>query len=125
MKNAAASTLSCTRSPEPSGTHLIIELTGGTGLDDPNRIDAALREAVFASDATLLGLHLHRFTPQGITGVALLAESHITVHTWPEHGYAAFDVFMCGAADPWAVTGVLEKAFGGQTRVRALDRGPS
>lgn len=125
MKDDAAPALSRAHSPQPSGTHLIVELTGGTGLDDPGRIESAFREAVASSGATLLGCHLHRFAPQGVTGVALLAESHITVHTWPEHGYAAFDVFMCGASDPWAVVGVLERAFGGETRVRALARGPA
>ena len=106
------------------GTHLIIDLHGGTGLDDMARIETALRKAVAASGATLLDLHLHRFTPQGVTGVAMLAESHITVHTWPERGYAAFDAFMCGRADPWKVVNILSDAFETKdVKVRALERG--
>ena len=106
------------------GTHLIIDVFDGVGLDDPARIEAALRRAVSAADATLLDLHLHRFAPQGVTGVAMLAESHITVHTWPEKAYGAFDTFMCGAADPWAVVDVLAKAFQTENvQVRALSRG--
>ncbi|MCV6592222.1 MAG: adenosylmethionine decarboxylase [Silicimonas sp.] len=110
--------------PVGLGTHLIIDLHGGTGLNDPARIDAALRAAVVAANATLLDIHLHRFSPQGVTGVALLAESHITLHTWPERGFAAFDVFMCGAADPWAVVKILAQAFESEdVQVRALPRG--
>ena len=105
------------------GTHLIIDLRGGHGLGDAQRVETALRDAVTASGATLLGLHLHRFDPQGITGVAVLAESHITVHTWPELGYGAFDAFMCGKADPWAIVDVLARAFNtGDVTVRDLLR---
>ena len=106
------------------GTHLIIDVHHATGLDEQPRVEAALRAAVKASGATLLGLHLHRFAPQGVTGVAILAESHITVHTWPELGFGAFDAFMCGDADPWAVVNVLARAFETEhVAVRALDRG--
>ena len=106
------------------GTHLIIDLQDGIGLDDPERVEAALRRAVDAAGATLLGLHLHRFSPQGVTGVAILAESHITVHTWPERGFAAFDAFMCGTADPTAVVDVLAQAFEtDNVQTRSLTRG--
>lgn len=106
------------------GLHLIVELRNGAGLDDPARIERAFRQAVEAAGATLLHIHLHRFSPQGVTGVALLAESHITVHTWPEHAYGAFDVFMCGTADPWTVVEVLKRAFASdEVEVRALRRG--
>jgi len=93
------------------GTHLLIDLSGGLGLNDVARVETALRDATEAAGATLLDIRLHRFAPQGVTGVALLAESHITVHTWPELGFAAFDAFMCGDANPWAVVDVLAKAF--------------
>lgn len=94
-----------------AGVHLIIDLHGGQGLDDPERIEAAIRRCVDAAGATLLHLHLHRFSPLGVSGVAVLAESHISVHTWPENGYAAFDVFMCGDARPEACVPVLRDAF--------------
>lgn len=94
-----------------AGTHLIVEFTGAEGLDAIERIDRALRLAAEASGATLLHIHTHKFTPQGVTGVAVLAESHISVHTWPEIGYGAFDVFMCGDADPHAAVEVLRAAF--------------
>ena len=107
-----------------AGTHLIIELVGGEGLDDAERIEQAFRDCVEAAGATLLHLHTHKFTPQGVSGVAVLAESHITVHTWPEIGYGAFDVFMCGDADPWACVPVLREAFAArEIRVSELRRG--
>jgi len=71
-----------------------------------------MREAVVECGATLLHIHLHHFTPNGgISGVAVLAESHISVHTWPERNFAAFDVFMCGDAQPEKAIAVLEAAF--------------
>jgi S-adenosylmethionine decarboxylase len=80
-----------------SGTHLLADLFGCTGLDDIGRVEAALRGAVAASGATLLELRLHGFgADQGVTGFALLAESHISIHTWPERDYAAVDIFLCG-----------------------------
>jgi len=96
-----------------AGTHLIIELYGAKHLADIDHIDKALRACVKAADATLLHIHLHHFEPNGgVSGVAVLAESHISIHTWPECGYAALDVFMCGAAAPEKCLPVLKKSFG-------------
>ena len=95
-----------------AGSHLIIDLWDAENLDDQGLIEQALKDAVEAAGATLLHIHLHRFTEGGgISGVAVLAESHISVHTWPERGYAAFDIFMCGGAEPRRALAVLEKAF--------------
>ena len=72
----------------------------------------ALRAAVDACRATLLELKLHRFSPNGgISGVAIVAESHISIHTWPERAYAAVDIFMCGGADPYLAIPVLRAAL--------------
>ncbi|HEU0220994.1 MAG TPA: adenosylmethionine decarboxylase [Paracoccaceae bacterium] len=107
-----------------AGTHLIIEVMGGEGLDSEERIQKAFRDCVEACGATLLHIHTHKFTPQGVSGVAVLAESHISVHTWPEIGYGAFDVFMCGRADPWAAVEVLRRAFrASEMRVKEILRG--
>lgn len=97
---------------EFAGTHLIIDLWGARYLDDLPLMEQALRRAVTVAGATLLHIHLHHFTPNGgISGVAVLAESHISVHTWPERGYAAFDIFMCGNAQPELALPVLKQTF--------------
>ena len=94
------------------GTHLIIDLWGCEGIDDLAHVDATMRACVEAAGATLLHIHLHHFTPNdGISGVAVLAESHISIHSWPEIGYAALDVFMCGDADPFKAVEVLKARF--------------
>jgi len=95
-----------------AGSHLIIDLWEAEGLADRERIETALIDAVTAAGATLLHIHLHTFEEGGgISGVAVLAESHISVHTWPEKGYAAFDVFMCGDAQPRKALDVFKRAF--------------
>jgi S-adenosylmethionine decarboxylase len=95
-----------------AGTHLIIDLWDGEHFDDIGVIELALRRAVQAAGATLLHLHLHEFTAGGgVSGVAVLAESHISIHTWPERDYAAIDVFMCGSAEPHQVVPVLRHMF--------------
>jgi S-adenosylmethionine decarboxylase len=95
-----------------AGSHLLIDLWDGEGFDDIGVIDSALRRAVQAAGATLLHLHLHEFgSGRGVSGVAVLAESHISIHTWPERCYAAIDAFMCGAARPHAVVPILRHAF--------------
>ena len=107
-----------------AGTHLIIEVVNGSGLDDESRIERAFRDCVDECGATLLHIHTHKFSPQGVSGVAVLAESHISVHTWPEIGYGAFDVFMCGDAQPWRAVDVLKSAFAtDDVRVKELCRG--
>lgn len=84
--------------PGVVGRHCIYELQGGDPhlLDDEDFIKDAMKQAAEASGATLLGMVSHKFEPQGVTAVALLSESHISIHTWPEHGYAAVDAFTCG-----------------------------
>ncbi len=95
-----------------AGTHIIIDLWGASRLDDLEHMEDTLIEAVRQVRATLLHIHLHHFQPNGgISGVAVLAESHISVHTWPEKGYAAFDVFTCGDSVPEAAVAVLQAAF--------------
>ena len=81
-------------------------------MDDIDYIRTTLENIVNECNATLLHIHLHQFTENGgISGVALLAESHVSIHTWPERDYAALDVFMCGQVSPAAAVPVLRKAF--------------
>ena len=108
-----------------AGTHLIIDLYDANHLDDLQRMEGAFIDAVQAAGATLLHIHMHHFTPNGgISGVAVLAESHISVHTWPERRYAAFDVFMCGNARPELAVEVLKERFRpGRIQVSEILRG--
>lgn len=95
-----------------AGTHLLVDLWGAKKLDCLKTIEKAMRECVDACSATLLHIHLHHFTPNGgVSGVAVLAESHISVHTWPERDYAAFDVFMCGDSMPENAIAIFKRAF--------------
>lgn len=96
-----------------AGMHLLLELWDARNLDDPAKIEPALTAAAEAAGATILHCHLHHFTPNGgVSGVLVLAESHISIHTWPERNYAAIDLFMCGKCDPYLSVPVLRKAFG-------------
>jgi S-adenosylmethionine decarboxylase len=95
-----------------AGTHLLVELWDAKNLGDLEVTDRMLRDSAAIAGATLLHVHLHHFGPNaGLSGVAVLAESHISIHTWPERGYAAIDVFMCGACDPYKAIAVMRKAF--------------
>lgn len=95
-----------------AGRHYILDFWGVSGLTDRKKIEQAMTEAAHIAGAIVLHVHLHRFAEGGgITGVALLAESHISVHTWPEHHYAAFDIFMCGNAMPEKSVKLLKEVF--------------
>ena len=107
-----------------AGVHLIIDLHGARRLNDLDYIEGVLRRCAEAAGATLLHIHLHRFQPDGVSGVAVLAESHISIHTRPEAGYAALDVFMCGRTDPSQCVPILRAAFSArQVDVNELLRG--
>lgn len=108
-----------------AGTHLILDVWKAHHLDDLALIEKALRDCVEVSGATLLHIHLHHFTPNGgVSGVAVLAESHISIHTWPERDYAALDIFMCGETEPMKCIDVLSEALGTQDiKVTTLLRG--
>ncbi len=95
-----------------AGTHLLIDFWDASSLEDADAVEHALREAAEACGATLLHVHVHAFMENGgVSGIAVLAESHISVHTWPEIGYAAFDIFMCGRCDPRRAVPVLRRRF--------------
>ncbi|MDD7910258.1 MULTISPECIES: adenosylmethionine decarboxylase [Pseudovibrio] len=107
-----------------AGAHLIIDLYDAKRLNDQAYIEETLKRCIDAAGATLLHIHLHPFEPTGVSGVAVLAESHISVHTWPECGYAAFDVFMCGDAKPEVCVDILKQAFAAErAEVNELLRG--
>lgn len=84
------------------GTHLLADLHGCDPhiLNDASRIETAMRQAAEATGCVVLHGQFHQFEPQGVTGLLLIAESHLSVHTWPEHGYAAVDLYTCGSTEP-------------------------
>jgi len=109
----------------PPGKHWLVEFYGAQSLDRVAPIRRALKSAAAAAGATLLKIQLHHFGGgNGVTGVALLAESHISIHTWPERGYADIDIFMCGArCKPSAALATLRnELLPTRSRVRKLLR---
>jgi S-adenosylmethionine decarboxylase len=87
---------------------IVLSISGASHLTDAKVLTAVLETACSAAGAALLKIFLHEFPSSGgITGVALLAESHMSIHTWPEKGYAAIDIFMCGRADTKRALDVL------------------
>jgi S-adenosylmethionine decarboxylase len=112
-----------------SGMHLVADLHGiaREKLCDAEAIGQLLKQAAAAAGATIVYSHFHAFGPgQGITGVVLLAESHISVHTWPELGFAALDIFMCGQAQPQRALALIEAGLAPASSViQELPRGYS
>lgn len=81
-------------------------------LNQTDTIREAMIEGVRRSGATIVSDSFHTFSPHGVSGVVVIAESHVTIHTWPEHGYAAVDIFTCGETiDPWVIQKYLERNF--------------
>jgi len=98
------------------GTHLVIDAWQCPAdlLNDPERIRRAILDAVAAGEATLIDFCVHQFSPHGVTATATLAESHIAIHTWPEYGYFAADLFFCGRGNPQKAARYLEVALQAQ-----------
>lgn len=95
-----------------AGRHLLVEVWDADNLNDPKVIDDILTRGARASGATVLHRHFHHFSPfGGVSGVLVLAESHVSIHTWPERSYAAIDLFMCGRCDPHDAIGSLKQGF--------------
>lgn len=108
-----------------AGRHLHVDLWDAEKLDDPCHVDAILRMAAKATGATILHGHFHHFGPNsGVSGVLILAESHISIHTWPERRFAAIDVFVCGNCDPGLAVSVLRSGFSSRrSRIDLYRRG--
>ncbi len=107
------------------GRHFLVDLWEAKNLDQPPVIEEALNEAVRASKGTLLDTRIVPFPNGACSGVAIIAESHLSIHTWPEFGYAAVDLFTCSPdMDPDAALDVLRKYFEpGRIQVVEVKRG--
>jgi len=94
------------------GRHAICEFWGASHLNSVELAERALRDAAEAGHVTLIDVFVHQFSPHGVSGIAVIAESHLAIHTWPEHDYMAADFFTCGdTVDMEAIIGVLRDAF--------------
>lgn len=104
------------------GTHLLVECRGCTPalLNDAGALQRALRAAADRIGARVVTAAFHAFAPHGVTGMLLLEESHISIHTWPEHGYAAIDLFTCGVSTPSDALPLLGAALGAQAIEHAV-----
>ncbi|MDJ0516881.1 MAG: adenosylmethionine decarboxylase [Trichodesmium sp. MO_231.B1] len=108
------------------GTHLVVDAWHSPAelLNDPERIRRSLMDAISAGGATLIDLCVHQFSPHGVTATATLAESHIAIHTWPELGYFAADLFFCGHGNPHKAIEILETALQAkQIKLTEIKRG--
>jgi len=106
--------------------HLLVEYEGCDAvlLDDLDRVREILREAAEAAGATVVAEAFHRYRPQGVTGVLVIEESHLSVHTWPEHGFAALDFYTCGDCVPERADAVLRRELGAtRAEVMLVERG--
>jgi S-adenosylmethionine decarboxylase proenzyme len=109
------------------GRHLIAEFAdcNGQKLADVDFIEESLNEAVRKSGATIIRSIFHRYNPQGVSGVIVIAESHLSIHTWPEYNYAAVDFFTCGdSVDPYKAYEYMKEMLDSKTsQLSELDRG--
>jgi S-adenosylmethionine decarboxylase len=108
-----------------AGVHLLLDLYEAKRLEEISVVEKALKDAIQETRSTLLHLHVHPFgVGQGVSGVAVLAESHISIHTWPERQFAALDLFMCGHAKPSLALPVFKQAFSpGRIQLQEIKRG--
>lgn len=95
------------------GIHLIVEMHGVKSelLNDREALEQILTRAVEISGSTIIGKVFHSFSPHGVTGIIGIKESHISIHTWPEFGYAALDIFTCRSIDPNIILDYIVKSF--------------
>lgn len=96
------------------GRHLLVEFydCDSNVLDDVAAIEDHMRTAARKANSTIVNSTFHRFSPYGVSGVVVIAESHLSIHTWPEYGYAAVDLFTCGeSVNPWKAFDYLKEAL--------------
>ncbi len=108
------------------GTHFVVEAAGCSKeiLSDPRRIEQIFKDAAKAAKMTVKASYFFRFSPSGVSGSLIVAESHISIHTWPELGYAAIDVYTCGDSDPEKAVDYILHALGAKhAHVSEIRRG--
>ncbi|HSJ37518.1 MAG TPA: adenosylmethionine decarboxylase [Planococcus sp. (in: firmicutes)] len=111
---------------ETMGRHVIAELwqCDFDKLNDMDYIEKTFVDAALKSGAEVREVAFHKFAPQGVSGVVIISESHLTIHSFPEHGYASVDVYTCGDMDPTIAADYIAQALGSQSsEVTELSRG--
>jgi len=111
---------------ETMGRHVIAELwqCDFDKLNDMDYIEKTFVDAALKSGAEVREVAFHKFAPQGVSGVVIISESHLTIHSFPEHGYASVDVYTCGDMDPTIAADYIAQALGSQSsEVTELQRG--
>ena len=108
-----------------AGVHLLAEFWNGKEIEDPSMLDTILRTAAVKSNNKALNVEIHKFSPCGITGFVILAESHMSIHSWPERNYLAIDIFTCGDhAMPDKALEYLREVYGPQrVEIQKIKRG--
>lgn len=103
---------------ETMGRHVISELWGCDfeKLNNLEKIERIFVDAALRSGAEVREVAFHKFAPQGVSGVVIISESHLTIHSFPEHGYASIDVYTCGDLDPNIAANYIAEALGAETR---------
>lgn len=111
----------------PSGHHVLMDLSGIRAelLQQSEQLEQIMVESAKKSGATVLHSHFHSFGEQcGVSGVVLLAESHLSIHTWPENNFAAVDIFMCGESDSQYCMRLIEQALASEScNSKVIQRG--
>lgn len=109
------------------GRHILAEVYGCPAdiLNDVKKIEETLVNAALEAGAEIREVVFHKFSPQGVSGVVVISESHLAIHTWPELGYAALDVFTCGdRVNPWDACNYITEHFLAQNMTATeVDRG--
>ncbi len=109
------------------GRHILAEFYGCPAemLNDPAQIEQDMVAAALEAGAEIRETVFHKFSPQGVSGVVVISESHLAIHTWPEFGYAAVDIFTCGqTVDPWVSCNYLKQKFAAHNMTaREIKRG--
>lgn len=99
---------------EALGRQILVEFydCDSEKINDVEFIESTFLNATRASQATIISHNFHKFSPHGVSGIVVIAESHVSIHSWPEYSYAAVDIFTCGdTIDPWVIQEYLKNAF--------------
>ena len=124
-KQSAAQKNKTRPAPKYAGVHLLAEFWNGKEIEDPSMLDTILRTAAAKSNNKALNVEIHKFLPCGITGFVILAESHMSIHSWPERNYLAIDIFTCGDHTmPHKALEYLREVYGPQrVEIQEIKRG--